>query len=124
MRYSRWLLLAAIAAILAFLWNTYASRKKTLAKEAPVAPAPLRQGIDGSSADWHYTQFDGDRPVYAISAANMTAESSMTELEHVELKLYHKGATEFDLIHTEKAQFDPNTKSLYADGDVDITMGE
>ncbi len=59
----------------------------------------------------------------AISAANPTDESSLTELEHVELKLYHKGATEFDLVHTDKAQFDPKSKSLYADGQVDITMG-
>ncbi len=123
MRYSRWLILAAIASILAFVWTTYASRKKTLAKEAPVAPAPLREGIDGSSADWHFTVLDGDRPVYAISAAKMTSESSLTDLEHVELKLYHKDSTEFNLVHTEKAQFDPNTKSLYADGDVEITMG-
>lgn len=131
MRYSRWLILAVIASILAFVWNTYSTRKKILAKEAPVAPAPLRNGIDGSSANWHYTVLDGDRPIYDISAANMTAisaanpadESSMTELEKVELKLFHKDATEFDLVHTDKAQFDPKAKSLYADGQVDITMG-
>ena len=94
-------------------------------------PAPLRNGIDGSSANWHFTQLDGDRKLYDISAANMTSlspanaadASSMKNWNTSSLKLYHQDGTEFDLVHTDKAQFDPKTKSLYADGKVDITMG-
>ena len=45
------------------------------------------------------------------------------ELDGVRLKLFHKDDTEYDLIETDKAEFDPATKNLYSDDKVDITMG-
>jgi lipopolysaccharide export system protein LptA len=125
MRYSRWLILAAIASILAFVWDTYSSRKQTLAKDTPAAPAPLQSGLDGQHNTWNHTELDGDRPIYTIRAshAKQIREPSVMELEQVELQLYHKDATEFDLIKTDKAEFDVAGKTLYSDGQVDISMG-
>ena len=62
MRFSRWLLLAAILAIVAFVAQTYAKRKLALARDAPAPPAPLETGIDGRASDWVYTQSDGEHP--------------------------------------------------------------
>ncbi len=44
------------------------------------------------------------------------------ELEGVELQLFHKEGDQFDLVRSAKAQFDIAAKTLYSDGDVDITM--
>jgi lipopolysaccharide export system protein LptA len=125
MRYSRWLILAALASILAFVWNTYSSRKQTLAKDTPAAPAPLQSGLDGLHNTWNHTELDGDRPIYTIRAghAKQVREPNVMELEQVELQLYHKEATEYDLIKTDKADFDVAAKTLYSDGQVDINMG-
>ena len=46
------------------------------------------------------------------------------ELEGVELQLFHKEGDQFDLVRSAKAQFDIAAKTLYSDGDVDITMGK
>ncbi|MBV8841617.1 MAG: hypothetical protein JO307_02295 [Bryobacterales bacterium] len=51
------------------------------------------------------------------------ADPSVMELDQVQLKLYQKGSSQYDLVKTEKAQFDIHDKSLYSDDQVDITLG-
>ena len=46
---------------------------------------------------------------------------SVMELEG-ELQLFHQESDQFDLVRSAKAQFDIAAKTLYADGEVDITM--
>ena len=124
MRLSRWLILAALLAIVAFVGQTYIKRQQALARDAPAAPPPLETGINGRASDWVYTQSDGERPRVTIRAKNFrqVKAPSVMELDGVELQLFHKEGVQFDLVRSAKAQFDIMAKSLYSDGEVDIIM--
>jgi LPS export ABC transporter protein LptC len=126
MRFSRWLILAAILSIVAFVAQTYAKRKLTLAQDAPAPPAPLETGIDGRASDWVYTQSDGEHPRVTVRAKSFrqVKAPSVMELDGVELQLFHKEGGQFDLVKSAKAQFDIAAKALYSEGDVEITMGK
>lgn len=125
----RWLLLAAIllaiAAVIAYVAITYAKRKEMLTREEVPAPAPLETGVEGKARDWEYTQSDGDQPKVSVRAKSFKQirEPSLVELDGVELKIYHQDAREFDLVKSEKVQFDIAAKSLYSEGDVEISLG-
>src|ERR1700686_149560 len=125
MRLSRWLILAALLAIVAFVGQTYIKRQQTLAREAPPAPPPLETGIDGRASDWVYTQSDGERPRVTVRAKSFrqVKAPSVMELDGVELQLFHKDGRHFDLVKSAKAQFDIAAKSLYSNGEVEISMG-
>src|SRR5579863_3617083 len=125
MRRSRWLILAAILGIVVFVGATYFKRKETLAKDAPAAPTPLETGIDGRANDWVYTQSDGTLPRVTIRAKSFrqVKAPSVMELNGVELQLFNRDGSEFDLVRSAQAQFDMSGKALYADGQVDIQMG-
>ncbi len=124
MRLSRWLILAAILSIIAFVLQTYIKRQQTLAREAPAPPPRLETGIDGRASDWVYTQSDGEHPRVTVRAKSFrqVKAPSVMELDGVELQLFHKEADQFDLVRSAKAQFDIAAKTLYSDGDVEITM--
>src|SRR5271163_47718 len=118
MRRLRWLLPAAIIAIAIWVWTTYSQRKAALESEAPTAPPPLEQGLEGRANDWCYKQNSGDLPRVRICAKNFRQkqEPSLMELEGVELDLYHANGKQFDLVKTASAQFDINGKTLFSDG--------
>ena len=124
MRLSRWLILAALLAIVAFVGQTYIKRQQALARDAPPPPPPLETGINGRASDWVYTQSDGERPRVTIRAKSFrqVQAPSVMELKGVELQLFHKEGAQYDLVRSAQAQFDIVAKSLYSDGDVDITM--
>jgi lipopolysaccharide export system protein LptA len=125
MRRLRWLLPPAIIAILIWVGITYSKRKARLESQAPAPPPPLEQGLEGRANDWLYTQNTGDLPRVTIRAKSLrqVKEPSTMELDGVELDLYHANGKEFDLVKTASAQFDMNAKTMYSDGEVDITMG-
>ncbi len=124
MRLSRWLILAALLAIVVFVLQTYIKRQQALAHETPAAPRPLETGINGRASDWVYTQSDGERPRVTVRAKSFrqVKAPSVMELEGMELQLFHQQSDQFDLVRSAKAQFDIAAKTLYADGVVDITM--
>jgi lipopolysaccharide export system protein LptA len=124
MRRASWLLLAAVLAILVSVGATYLKRREVIARDAPASPRPLEVGLDGRFGDWCYTQNDGDRPKVKICAKSQRQlrEPSVWELEGVELQLYREGATAYDLVRSRRAEFDLAAKTLYSDGEVEITM--
>ena len=126
MRFSRWLILIAILSIVAFVGQTYIKRKQVLARDAPMPPAPLETGVDGRANDWTYTQSDGERPRVTVRAKSFrqVRAPSVMELQGVELQLFHKEGDQFDLVKSATAQFDMAAKTLYSDGDVEISMGK
>ena len=126
MRLSRWLILAAILAIVVFVGQTFIKRQQALARDKPAPPPPLETGIDGRASDWVYTQSDGEHPRVTVRAKSFrqVKAPSVMELNGVELQLFHKDGDQFDLVRSEKAQFDIAAKTLYSDGDVVITMGK
>src|SRR6516164_2163585 len=110
MRFGRWLILAAIFLIVAFVGDTYIKRKAKLAKDAPAPPPALELGLDGRGEKFHWVESDGDRPrveVWADKYRQITEPSTM-ELDGVVLKLYQKGASQFDLVQSAAVQFDIN----------------
>ena len=125
MRHTRWLFLVAIAAIVFIVGATYLKRRDLLGKEVPVQPKPLEAGVDARDNDWQHTVFKGDKKHFTIRARNIREiqAPSLTELEGVDLQLFHDDGEKSDLIHSEKAQFDTAAKTLYSDGEVDIIMG-
>ncbi len=125
MRLGRWLLAVAIVVISIAVGEIYLQRKALLASEVPDPPKPMEKGVEGRAQKWEYTQTDGNRPRARISADSMRQiqEPSLVELEGVELRIFHQDGKKFDLVKSAKAQFDIASKSLYSDGDVEITMG-
>jgi len=126
MRHTRWLFLAAIVSILVFVGATYVKNKAELIKNAPIPPKPLETGLDGHAQDWNWITYDGDKKKVAIRAKEWKKikEPSLLELIGVELKLYHADGEHFDLVNSDKVQFDVDTKTLFSEGETEITMGE
>jgi lipopolysaccharide export system protein LptA len=125
MRRVRWLILAAIILIAIAIYTTYVQRKAALARDTVQPPPPLEKGIDGRANDWVYTQSDGDRPKVTVRAKSFkqVRAPSVMQLEGVELQLFHKDGTAYDLVHSAEAEFDITGKSLYSEGEVEIEMG-
>ena len=125
MRHTRWLFLGAIAAIVFMVVATYLKRRDILANEPHSQPKPLEAGLDGRANDWEHTEYKGDKKHFTIRARNLreVKEPSLVELEGVELQLFRNDGEKSDLIRSETAQFDTSAKTLYSDGEVDITMG-
>ena len=125
MRRTRWLFLAAIFAVVFLVGATYLKRRDVLDRETPVQPKPLDTGLDGQANDWQHTVFKGDKKQFTIRAHDIreVKDPPVMELQGVELQLFHEDGAKSDLIRSEKAQFDTVAKTLYSDGEVDITMG-
>lgn len=124
MRRTRWLFLFAIIFIVVAVGATYLRRKGSLEKTAPPRPKPLAHNFDGSFDRWKYSDQKGTTPHVEIFADKMreSAGSNALDLEGVDLRLYNKAGTQYNLVRTEKAVCDPAAKTLYADGEVNITM--
>jgi lipopolysaccharide export system protein LptA len=125
MRRTRWLLLAAILGILGWVSATYVKTKAFSDKNAPVAPKPLEAGIDARSQKWTYTKSNGTLQLFSITAGEMSEnkDTSTIELQDVELHLFHKDGSQFDRVRCATAKFNESAKTLFSDGEVEITMG-
>ena len=123
MRAGRWLILAAIFAIIVFVGDTYFRHRTNL--DALAAPRPLDLGLEASMDSWCYKSADGAKETFEICSKNArdVKDPPRMELDGVRLKLFHKEDKEYDLIETDKAEFDKATKNLYSDSPVVITMG-
>jgi lipopolysaccharide export system protein LptA len=123
MRRTRWLFLAAILAIVIFVSATYVKSKAKNLLDAPPAPQRLAEGLNAQSQDWTYGDFNGTRQRVFIRAKSMrqSKDTSAVELEDVELHLFHKDGDKYDLVRCATASFNPTAKTLYSDGQVDIT---
>src|SRR5262249_32292315 len=74
---------------------------------------------------WTYGDSNGTQRRYLVRARSMrqVKAPSTIELEDVELQLFHKSGSQFDLVKCAKAQFDMSAKTLFSEGDVEISMG-
>ncbi len=125
MRRTRWLFLAAILGIAISVGATYFRYKAIAEHNAPTPPKALSSALDAESQDWTYTKSAGTQQQFFVRAHTMRKrnDASVIELEGVELHLFHKDGTQYDLVRSASATFDENAKTLFSDGDVDITMG-
>ncbi|HWZ33438.1 MAG TPA: LptA/OstA family protein [Bryobacteraceae bacterium] len=125
MRRTRWLVLAAIVGIVFSVGATYLKYKAAEARNAPTPPKALDSALDAASQDWTYTKSIGTQQQFFVRAHSMRKrnDASTIELEGVELRLFKKDGSEYDLVRCAAAKFDESAKTLVSDGEVDITMG-
>ena len=126
MRGMRWLLLVAIAAILCGVVYQYRAQKKLLAGNVPAAPDPLSADLSASSKHWQYRDKDltTGRIKSDIDAESMqqVKDASRVDLKTVTMKVYGKDGTTYDLVKSAAAAFNTDEKTLYSEGDVEITL--
>ncbi len=122
MRGFRWLLLAAIAAILAAVAGSYLSRTARQASELPPPPPDLPPNIAATSDTWVHTEYEGERPIVEIRAKKMRQlrEPAAFELEGVELRIFQPGG--YDRVRCGRAEFDIEKSTLYSEGPVEMTL--
>src|SRR5579871_5967884 len=109
MRGTRWLILAAILAILGGVGATYRLRKSNLLSHAPPKPRPLPLELNATREDWSWFQRDGQRLRVEIRAKKFgqSADNRRVTLENVELHLFHQDGQEYDLVRSAQAEFTP-----------------
>ena len=126
MRGMRWLLLVAMAAILCGVVYQYRAQRKLLAGNTPVTPDPLAADLSAISQHWQYRDKDlkTGRIKSDIDAESMqqVKDASRVDLKNVAMKVYGKDGTTYDLVKSAAATFNTAEKSLYSQGDVEITL--
>jgi lipopolysaccharide export system protein LptA len=122
MRGTRWLLLAAILAILGGTGFTYYAQRRAVLAHAAPKPREIGQGLSSSAEDWCYERADAGKPVVKICAKSFSqvANTDHMKLETVRMDLTQKDATHFDLVKSPKADFDKQT--MVSDGEVEIIL--
>jgi lipopolysaccharide export system protein LptA len=125
MRSTRWLLLVAIIAIVAAVGSKYYHQKRIQASQAPQIPGALPLQFNAAANDWVYSYTNGSHPIIEVRAKNFKQlnDPQRTLLEDVELHIFNRDGKRYDKVQCAGAEFDPAKKTLYADGDVEITMG-
>ena len=122
----RWLLLVALAAILGGIAYQYRAQLKRQARNAPPTPAPLSNELSSSAEHWHYrdTNLKTNHIRSDVDAASFqqTKDASRADLRDVAMKIYSKDGKTFDLVKSAAASFNTAEKSLYSQGDVEITL--
>ncbi len=125
MRKTRRILLLALVLSAAAVAVVYRDQRARQAREAPAPPAALAQNIEAASKDWVYYKGDGDRPVLEVRAREMeqvAGTSPVLRLKQVDLRLYKKDGKKYDHVQSASAEFSQADASLYAEGEVTITL--
>jgi lipopolysaccharide export system protein LptA len=122
MRRLRWLLPVIILGIVGAVGDLYLKQRALLEKDAPAKPPLLADGISGAAILWCYDQAQGSAPRVNICAKKMSHNGSSYELEGLQLKLFHKNATQYDMVTSDFARFDEAARTLFSEGNVSITM--
>ena len=125
MRRFAWLLVIAILVIVGTVGNSYLRQKLITARNAPPKPAPLAAGLSAKAAKWEWANNQGDKPKAIIRASSFREikDPPSTELEGLELLLYDRSGTKYDLVESKQARFTKGDRVLFSEGDVRITMG-
>src|SRR5262249_46293440 len=110
MRGTRWLLLVAIAVLMGGIVFQYRTQQQVLRRQAPPKPEALPLDLNSTAEEWHWEQTENKQPfrkTVEITAKNFkqVKESSRVDLERVELRLYHKDDSAFDLVKSAAASF-------------------
>ena len=125
MRRFGWLLLVAVLFLSGGIGYQYWKQKQAQAANAPARPDKLAFNTTGQNKDWCWSQNDGMRTITEICAQDMRQVENppRIELEHVVLKIFHKGGTTFDLVKCDHAELRMQESTLFSEGAVDMTLG-
>ncbi len=121
---TRLILLFGIAAIMALVGASYVRRVESRRHAAPKTPAILPDDTASTAQDWTWRQTANGKTTVEIRAHDFrqVRQPNQFALEGVELHLFSRDATTYDLVKCAKASFDIGTGVLYSDGAVEITM--
>jgi len=124
-RRARWLILLAISIIIAGLVAIFLSQKALLRTQKPPRAAPLPANISATAEGWTYTKSEGDKVIFRVKAKTyqQVKEPSTFLLENLELEIHDKKDQKVDVVKTGRATFDTAAGTMFADGQVEITMG-
>ncbi|MBI3473163.1 MAG: LPS export ABC transporter periplasmic protein LptC, partial [Candidatus Solibacter usitatus] len=123
MRGARWLLLAAIVAILGSVAVTYQRQRREVETQAPAKPAPLPEKVQGTMADWHWKKSTPGRTEVEIWAKQFRAEPDEFQLEGVRLHIFQKDGGQYHRFESASAVFNPSQDQIFSEGAVTITLG-
>lgn len=101
----------------------YYQRQKAEANATP-PPPPLPEGVAGTADRWQWTHTVDGKPMVEISAREyrMIQNPARVELSDVELKIFGGDTTAYDLVKSKRADVDTRAKTMYSEGEVEITM--
>ena len=125
MKKTRWALLTLLVlAVAAVVAGYYVSQKRN-ALLAPVKPALLPRELHSLANGWTWSHSAGNRPVVEARAKDFRQikDSSHFELAEVEFKIFSKTGDAYDLVQSQRADFDQENEKLYSDGEVTIVLG-
>ena len=125
MRRYGWLLLAAVFAISGGVGYVYYQAKLLQAKNAPAPPIQMQRNTSGQANDWCWSQSVVKRIIVEVCAKEFSQLENppRIDLKKVVLKIYHKDGGKYDLVECEHAELRMKDNILYADSEVDMTLG-
>lgn len=87
-------------------------------------PAPLAENVAGTADRWQWSRTVDGKPIVEVSAREyrMIQSPSRVELEDVELKIFGGSTETYDLVKSRRADVDTQAKTMYSEGEVEITM--
>lgn len=118
------LLFCLILAAGAFVWKTYQDSLADQKKRAVPPPKPLSDQLNSSADGFVYVTSDGGRTVAELRAKNAreTKTPPRTELEQMELRLFHPDGKSYDLVKAARGDFFPAEGRLESNEDVEVRM--
>lgn len=125
LRRARWLILLAILAIAATVASVYFAQKEALRRARPSVSAPLPANTAASANLWEYEMKAGDKAKLLVRARQFEQIKTppVFELRGVEMEIHKLDGPDFHLVKSEHATLDQQAGTMYADGEVEITMG-
>ncbi|MBL8238383.1 MAG: LPS export ABC transporter periplasmic protein LptC [Bryobacterales bacterium] len=126
MRRTGWLLLVCVLALAGAVGWVYQQQKAAQTKAAPPKPVSLPAGLlSRADGGWVWTQTSGDKTIAEVRAKEFSQQSDppRVDLQMVEVKVFHKNDAAYDLIQSDKAELRTEDGVMYADGEVNMTMG-
>ncbi len=126
MRRTGWLLLVCALALAAAVGWVYQQQKAAQSQAAPKKPASLPAGFQSrADAGWVWTKTSGEKTIAEVRAKEFAQQSDppRVDLKQVEVKVFHKDDSAYDLIQSDQAELRTEDGVMYADGEVNMTMG-
>ena len=124
MRSFRILLLVALVALAGTIYGIFNKQRVVQRAQRPNPPAPMPLDTKASALDYEWGQSDSGRPRVKIAARSFKQGTvgDKVQLEGLQLQIFNKEGTAYDLIKSPNAEFDQNEGKLYSPGECDITL--
>jgi lipopolysaccharide export system protein LptA len=124
MRIFRWLLLVAIALVLAGVVRIYRAQRTAQRTNQRAVPPPVSLDTKTAATDWEWGQSGNGQPQVKLFAKDFkqSVDSERAELRDIELRIYQKDGLHYDRVKSSAAQFTTGDNKLYSPGVAEITL--